>query len=369
MPKKRFDKKNADRYTLVNRSQQDPTTHTQENATEKVLHPVGSQSEPKLKLPEESLASDQPELPKDDQNGGGVNYGVDTGEVDPEIMAALESEGEDDWEELDDDFVRVAMMERIPDEVERTLKPKTEYWDKVKDEDYEMSSEEEIEIKKKVLRDYTSMDLGEDRNFFEERFEKVFKDYEDDDDGSEYDYEEGEEEEEYPPLNQYHEAILDEFLQTNHKLKHEDGVSEETRHIIETAPSRKSKTIEFEYLTIKEEDPFDCQSITSTYSNLYNHPKLIDEPTKSKNKIELSAKSGLPLGVLKEKERKQKPVGENKGVARKDETAEEKKERKKQIKAERKANRENKKSLKNIYKNEQLNQMAVKAHTQSTIKL
>jgi protein LTV1 len=30
------------------------------------------------------------------------------------------------------------------------------------------------------------------------------------------------------------------------------------------------------------EDRFDCESIISTYSNLYNHPKLISEPHRIK---------------------------------------------------------------------------------------
>ena len=30
----------------------------------------------------------------------------------------------------------------------------------------------------------------------------------------------------------------------------------------------------------EKEDRFDCESIISTYSNLYNHPKLISEPRK-----------------------------------------------------------------------------------------
>jgi hypothetical protein len=40
-----------------------------------------------------------------------------------------------------------------------------------------------------------------------------------------------------------------------------------------------------------------------TYSNLYNHPVIIDDFKGSSNpKIELSKKSGLPLGVLSSKQ-------------------------------------------------------------------
>merc|ERR1712154_142260 len=41
---------------------------------------------------------------------------------------------------------------------------------------------------------------------------------------------------------------------------------------------------------------WDCESILSTYSTLYNHPKLISEP--KNNKIQLSSKTGIPKGVL-----------------------------------------------------------------------
>ena len=50
---------------------------------------------------------------------------------------------------------------------------------------------------------------------------------------------------------------------------------------------------------VKVEDKgekWDCESILSTYSTLYNHPKLISEPRN--NKIQLSSKTGIPKGVL-----------------------------------------------------------------------
>lgn len=31
---------------------------------------------------------------------------------------------------------------------------------------------------------------------------------------------------------------------------------------------------------VKPEEKWDCESILSTYSNLYNHPRLIEEPKK-----------------------------------------------------------------------------------------
>ncbi|KAL1404680.1 hypothetical protein pipiens_000830, partial [Culex pipiens pipiens] len=42
---------------------------------------------------------------------------------------------------------------------------------------------------------------------------------------------------------------------------------------------------------------WDCESILSTYSNIYNHPKLIEEPRKAP-KISINPKTGLPMNVL-----------------------------------------------------------------------
>lgn len=61
-----------------------------------------------------------------------------------------------------------------------------------------------------------------------------------------------------------------------------------------------------------KEKKWDCESILSTYSNIYNHPKTIDEPKRrrrsnssgvdsmgAQNKIEIDPKTGLPTNVLR----------------------------------------------------------------------
>lgn len=40
----------------------------------------------------------------------------------------------------------------------------------------------------------------------------------------------------------------------------------------------ESSDTEYIYVPLEENRKYDCQSILSTYSNLYNHPKLITEP-------------------------------------------------------------------------------------------
>uniref|UniRef100_A0A182ITA9 Protein LTV1 homolog n=1 Tax=Anopheles atroparvus TaxID=41427 RepID=A0A182ITA9_ANOAO len=46
-----------------------------------------------------------------------------------------------------------------------------------------------------------------------------------------------------------------------------------------------------------EQKKWDCESILSTYSNIYNHPKLIEEPKRNR-KIQINPKTGLPDKVL-----------------------------------------------------------------------
>lgn len=48
---------------------------------------------------------------------------------------------------------------------------------------------------------------------------------------------------------------------------------------------------------VREKEKWDCESIISTYSNVYNHPKLIAEP-KGPGKIKVDPRTGIPKNVL-----------------------------------------------------------------------
>lgn len=130
------------------------------------------------------------------------------------------------------------------------------------------------------------------------------------------------------------------------------------------------------YYTVRSVNPWDCESVLSTYSNLDNRPQTIGAGgrRKKKNKgkggaslgtveeaddaraiardiIHLSGKTGLPLGVLEAKARKEGGGGGvNKGEGRKKgETAEEKRARKAAVKKEREARRAEKKGTRAIF--------------------
>lgn len=44
--------------------------------------------------------------------------------------------------------------------------------------------------------------------------------------------------------------------------------------------SSKDDDLEQLIVDVREKDKWDCESILSTYSNIYNHPKLIPDPPK-----------------------------------------------------------------------------------------
>lgn len=115
-----------------------------------------------------------------------------------------------------------------------------------------------------------------------------------------------------------------------------------------------------------KEERFDCESIISTYSTLYNHPSIISE--KSEKAIQLSKKTGLPLGVFAEKPKTLKEMDKiDHKITRllpevpqrsPTETKEEKKARKLAVKEHRRERRVEKKINKQAFKDEKRNQIS-----------
>ncbi|XP_029159315.1 protein LTV1 homolog [Nylanderia fulva] len=62
--------------------------------------------------------------------------------------------------------------------------------------------------------------------------------------------------------------------------------------------SSEDEDLEKLVVNSREKEKWDCESIVSTYSNIYNHPKLISEPSKRSKKIEIDQKTGVPKNVL-----------------------------------------------------------------------
>lgn len=145
--------------------------------------------------------------------------------------------------------------------------------------------------------------------------------------------------------------------------------------------------------TVDEQKRWDCESILSTYSNLYNHPKLIEEPKKPK--IKINPKTGIPEDTLgKETKLTMKSLAKFNAMQLdgassdddaqthaesvlstlsvlslrpKDETPEEKKERKRLLKEYRKERRIEKRANKDAFKEEKKRQEKIMLNNRANV--
>lgn len=128
----------------------------------------------------------------------------------------------------------------------------------------------------------------------DERFEKFFENYDEPDIGA-LDCEEIE----------GHVEIDDDLLsQCMVELKRDDDIEPynkqwDSERIKKLATDNASddELVEIE-IEAADKKKWDCESILSTYSNIYNHPKMIDEPRRNSMKIKINPKTGVPLNVF-----------------------------------------------------------------------
>lgn len=138
---------------------------------------------------------------------------------------------------------------------------------------------------------------------------------------------------------------------------------------------------------------WDCESILSTYSNIYNHPKVIDVPNKKKlAKIQVNPKTGLPKNVFCDDSKltvkslaklstdEERSTGPKSlcaesvistlsvlSIRPKDETPEEKRERKKLLKEYRNERRIEKKTNKIAFNEERLRQNMIQVNAKNNL--
>ncbi|XP_063968102.1 protein LTV1 homolog [Lytechinus pictus] len=349
---------------------------------------------PKLQLPAAVFQSEQ------EEDIGLLNRAAPISgprlDLDPDIVAAMDEDFDfdDPDNELDDDFMMIAQGN----------KPVTGSEDEYSDDDDEEDEDEESG------EDYDSDDLDDDmdqRSFaseetksrftnysltssvikrnegltlLDDRFEKIYEEYDDMEIGAlDQDEIDGHMQEESLVLQQAMKAFEEDtkFRSMNEmetpKNEHHKECDEE-----EEEDEEKEEKINL-YIEEKKEE-WDCESILSTYSTLYNHPTTIKEPLKEKkkrqqesnldekNQIKLSQKSGMPLHVLpshgptkkqlerEEFEENRLPVVTTSRVKGVKESAEEKKERKQAVKLARKERRVEKKANQQVFKDEEKRQ-------------
>ncbi|XP_004609050.2 protein LTV1 homolog [Sorex araneus] len=209
------------------------------------------------------------------------------------------------------------------------------------------------------------MRRNEQLTLHDERFEKFYEQYDDDEIGAL-------DNAELEGSIQVDSNRLEEVLNDYYKEKAENCVKLNTLEPFEDQelPMNELDGSEEETVTVvleEAKEKWDCESICSTYSNLYNHPQLIKYQPKPKQ-IRLSSKTGIPLNVLPKKGLTAKQVERMQMIndsdlpkvstqpRLKNESKEDKKARKQAIKEERKERRMEKKANKLAFKLEKSRQ-------------
>jgi len=240
--------------------------------------------------------------------------------LDPDIVAAMDDDFdyEDPDNELEDDFIMKAMGEggkeeagESDDEDDVDDEGSYEDWDtdsdrmggRSDDEEFdevpELQPFDEEETKTKFTNYSMSSSVirrNQGLSLLDDKFERFMDQY-------------GELEEGALDGEEIEGTLDDEGLRMQELLKESEHERRTRRQNIqkEKEAARRLVTLqeneecdEFVPVEVEVRDPeakWDCESILSTYSNKYNHPKLISE-RKPRDIIELSSKTGIPKDTL-----------------------------------------------------------------------
>lgn len=293
---------------------EDPQTNRKEKNKDKTA--------PKINLPSSVFASDV------EEDVGLLNKAAPVSglrlDIDPDIVAAMDEDFnfDDPDNQLEDNFLELANAEGDDNEFDEldedgyeTDDSNEEYSDISSQGRMELSDEEKDEVASLNRREFTFDDAETKSQFtdysmsssvmrrndqltlLDNRFDKMYAGYDDLEIGA-LDCEEIE----------GHVApdsdILLQYAEEFEKKKKEDTenvakLMAERLKIIDRAESSSEDEDDLEKLVVdaRERDKWDCESILSTYSNIYNHPKLISEP-KGPGKIRINPRTGIPKDVL-----------------------------------------------------------------------
>lgn len=365
--------------------------------------------EPKLQLPSSVFASEF------EEDEGMLNKAAPRPgprpDLDPDVVAALDDDFDFENEDnlLEDDFVVQAMGDEEDDDYD-------EEFDEEDEQDFDSddlgSSDEEgdeelrdrlaplmrerrfnDEETKSRFTEYSMSSSVIRRNeqltLLDDRFDKFYATYDEPEMGP-LDMEEIE-----GTWGQKHPYVLGCYKLMKKSKFDEEYNKEWDKERIEKYRNVADDNDDDEMVELEVENPkekkWDCESILSTYSNIYNHPKLIDEPRK--NKIKIDPKTGLPMNTLRGEDKLTAKAlakldeGEAAGSAGpkslcaksvlstlsvlsirpKDESSEEKKERKRLLKEYRNERRIERKANAEAFKEEKKRQVHIKINNQNNL--
>lgn len=246
---------------------------------------------------------------------------------DPDVVAALDSDCEN--EELDDDFVMQAMGEGDSNDEEWDGDEDDEEMDFDSDdlneeEDGENDDElmdrlaplmrerrfDDEEVKSRFTEYSMSSSVirrNEQLTLLDDRFEKFYASYDDPELGDlSLEDIEGNWHQKHPVVMQCFQEFKKKDKTIEYNKEWDRERIEKYRNVVDGEQDPTEELVEYEVEDPKQKK-WDCESILSTYSNIYNHPKLIDEPRRSRRSsastntapIHIDPKTGLPTNVLR----------------------------------------------------------------------
>ncbi|XP_054635798.1 protein LTV1 homolog isoform X2 [Dunckerocampus dactyliophorus] len=302
-------------------------------------------------------------------------------DMDPDIVAALDEDFnyEDPENELEDDFIVKANRASTAIALRGDDDDEDEWEDTDDDGDFDSESglSEDGRLREFLFSDeetksrFTEYSLtssvmrrSEQLTLLDDRFEKIYEQYDDDEIGAL----DNAELEGFIQLDsaRLEEVIKDYFVQKDRDSLRPDDLGPKELPVLQEEEDDEEE--EMETLVIKApEEKWDCETIISTYSNIHNRPKVIDHPPRVKP-IRVSNRTGVPLDVLptrgptsKQAERMSRINDSDlprvsTQARHKDEGKDERKARKQAIKEERKERRVEKKANKMAFKEEKARQ-------------
>ncbi|RVE41885.1 hypothetical protein evm_013459 [Chilo suppressalis] len=364
-----------------------------------------------LQLPSSVFASEV------EEDVGLLNKAASQGlclELDPDVVAALDEDFDfdDPDNELEDNFIELAMGEGSgdddgeDDEQDSDGDSMSDGGDSEKAFASDLDSDDESDQQKggrmptwdkddtkSRFSQYSMSSSVIHRNqglsLLDGRFEKMFAEYDDTEVGA-LDLEDIE-----GFMPESHDMLLraaEEFEESRRRYQLErDKEISKMRQLEEISEESEDDLVTVE---VQPKERWDCESILSTYSNLYNHPKLIEEPKRPK--IQINPKTGIPKDTLGKDNKltvkslaKFNALNESAdqdsdedgrthaesvlsilsvlSIRPKDEKAEEKKERKRLLKEYRKERRIEKKANKEAFKEEKKRQEKIMLNNRNNV--
>ncbi|KAG5891996.1 hypothetical protein JTB14_007744 [Gonioctena quinquepunctata] len=213
--------------------------------------------------------------------------------LDPDIVAAMDEDFDysDPENQLEDNFMELANGVSSNKEFSED----EEYFDS--DKEGSLTGSEQSFEKEETKSRFTNYSMtssvirrNEQLTLLDEKFEKMYAVYEDNEIGA-LDCEEIEGH--VPITSDILLQYADEFKQSQKKEQiDKDVLAGKIKEQLEMSSDEE----ELVTIIVPNEEKWDCESILSTYSNIYNHPKLIKEP--KVDKIRINKKTGIPVNVL-----------------------------------------------------------------------